>query len=289
MNAHSEGVSNQPKISPLAKPNQTQQATNSNIINSVPASSTSSMGAAAMGMPYQVFPTSPSINSSSVPPPPPPIPTMNVLQTKSNNGDVKNASNSSQSFEPPPIGCRPEIKIPANPMANLKRAPRPQPKGQDYWVDEYRQEKMNNQNDNTDHYTYSPQNEQYSNENEDQSEENDFPSETSMSSNMRAQIPDYPSNIQSPTILTQSPIPANLPPPITPTKNISSPVASPIKNVQQPNYDQNFNKIGQQSQFIQSPQQPKSNIIISTMPQVKNVPIPVHKDVRIQIVFIFKL
>lgn len=39
------------------------------------------------------------------------------------------------------MGMRPEIKIPVNPMANLRKAPRPQPKN-DYWIEEYRREKQ---------------------------------------------------------------------------------------------------------------------------------------------------
>jgi hypothetical protein len=56
MNANSQGVSNQPKISPLAQPN------NTNVVT--PATAVSSMGAAAMGMPFQVFPTGPPKTSS---------------------------------------------------------------------------------------------------------------------------------------------------------------------------------------------------------------------------------
>lgn len=39
------------------------------------------------------------------------------------------------------MGMRPEIKIPPNPMAALRKAPRPQPKN-DFWIEEYRREKQ---------------------------------------------------------------------------------------------------------------------------------------------------
>lgn len=85
------------------------------------------MGSLAMGMPFQVFPTGPAMGKNN-----------QQLSAPQSNG---NARKSPQSFEPPPMGCRPEIKIPENPMATLRRAPRPQPKG-DFWVQEYVQEKQ---------------------------------------------------------------------------------------------------------------------------------------------------
>ena len=80
-----------------------------------------SMGSLAMGMPFQVFPSGPP-----------------VKKNQQSNGSVKN---SPQTFAPPPMALRPEIKIPVNPMAALKPTPRPQPKN-DYWVQEYVEEKM---------------------------------------------------------------------------------------------------------------------------------------------------
>lgn len=80
-----------------------------------------------MGMPFQVFPTGPAMGKNN-----------QQLSAPQSNG---NARKSPQSFEPPPMGCRPEIKIPENPMTILRRAPRPQPKG-DFWVQEYVQEKQ---------------------------------------------------------------------------------------------------------------------------------------------------
>lgn len=122
-NAQSEGVTNTPKPSPLA-----QQYN-----NGAPPPPAPSMGAAAMGMPFQVFPTGPP-----APPPPPPPQQKSQLAPQSNN--APNGTKSPQSFEPPPMGYRPEIKIPVNPMATLKPAPRPQPKD-DYWVEEFRKER----------------------------------------------------------------------------------------------------------------------------------------------------
>lgn len=83
------------------------------------------MGSLAMGMPFQVFPTGPAVKNNQ------------QLAAPQTNGSNRK---SPQSFEPPPMGCRPEIKIPANPMAILRPAPRPQIKG-DFWVQEYVQEK----------------------------------------------------------------------------------------------------------------------------------------------------
>lgn len=86
------------------------------------------MGKFAGGMPFQVLPpppppkqqpSKPTQNGSGVPPPPRPPP---------------------QNFEPPPMGMRPEIKIPPNPMANLRPAPKPQI-NDNFWLEEYLKEK----------------------------------------------------------------------------------------------------------------------------------------------------
>lgn len=86
-----------------------------------------------MGMPVQVFPT------GGLPKAPPPPPPQQKLQL---NGNKANSDRKSplQTFEPPPFGCRPEIKIPANPMATLRPVPKPKPKD-DFWVEEYRKER----------------------------------------------------------------------------------------------------------------------------------------------------
>lgn len=94
------------------------------------------MPAGAHGMPVQVFPTGP--------PPPPPIPSKSQLSAPGNNANRSPSparkSPQPQNFEPPPLGCRPEIKIPSNPMATLRKVPTPKPKD-DFWVDEYRRER----------------------------------------------------------------------------------------------------------------------------------------------------
>lgn len=81
--------------------------------------------------PVQVFPQGP--------PPPPPVPKQNL---NANNGSpaVARKSPQPQSFEPPPFGCRPEIKIPPNPMLSLRKVPPPKPKEAN-WVEEYRKER----------------------------------------------------------------------------------------------------------------------------------------------------
>lgn len=104
-----------------------------------------------MGMPFQVFPTGPP----APPPPPPPSVAKKPSQGHTNGNSapapppppppvlpVERKTPVPQSFEPPPMGCRPEIKIPPNPMSNLRKAPRPQPKN-DFWIEEYRNERRN--------------------------------------------------------------------------------------------------------------------------------------------------
>lgn len=90
------------------------------------------------GMPVQVFPTGP-------PAPPPPPPKNQLLpNSNGNNGGSRSPADrrspASQSFEPPPMGFRPEIKIPPNPMARLKPTPKAEPKGE-FWKDEYIKER----------------------------------------------------------------------------------------------------------------------------------------------------
>lgn len=126
-NALSEGVTGPPKMSPLAQPNKTQQ----------PTPPPMCMAKDMTGMPFQVFPTGPP------PPPPMPIKQQQQKQTEieTQNGTRKKSPQPSQQhFEPPPIGFRPEIKIPQNPMANLKPTPRPQ-QNDDFWIEEYKSDK----------------------------------------------------------------------------------------------------------------------------------------------------
>lgn len=94
-----------------------------------------SMPSGAHGMPVQVFPTGP--------PPPPPAPSKSQLSAPNNANRSPSPSRKSpapQSFEPPPLGLRPEIKIPPNPMATLRKVPTPKPKD-DFWVEEYKRER----------------------------------------------------------------------------------------------------------------------------------------------------
>lgn len=83
-------------------------------------------------MPVQVFPTGPP-----APPPPPP---KQLIIDANKNGTQRTEKTPVKTFEPPPIGFRPEIKIPLNPMASLRPAPKPQPKD-DFWVEEYKKER----------------------------------------------------------------------------------------------------------------------------------------------------
>lgn len=89
----------------------------------------------------QVFPTGGMPRGGPPQPPPPPPPQQQHLLN--GNKAATNASDrgkSPQKFEPPPFGCRPEIKIPPNPMATLRPVPKPKPKD-DFWVEEYRKER----------------------------------------------------------------------------------------------------------------------------------------------------
>lgn len=90
--------------------------------------------ASMLGMPVQVFPQGP--------PAPPPAPKPNQLNANNGNRSpsMTRKSPQPQSFEPPPFGCRPEIKIPSNPMANLRKVAPPKPKEAN-WVEEYRKER----------------------------------------------------------------------------------------------------------------------------------------------------
>lgn len=85
-----------------------------------------------MGLPVQVFP--------SGPPAPPPVPSKAQLNVSNANRSPSLPRKTNQSLEPPPMGCRPEIKIPPNPMAALRKVPTPKEKN-DYWVEEYKKER----------------------------------------------------------------------------------------------------------------------------------------------------
>ncbi|KAM8715797.1 hypothetical protein ACLKA7_002786 [Drosophila subpalustris] len=116
----------------------------------------SSMGAAAMGMPFQVLPPPPpppqpqsqsGKNGNHVaPPPPPPQQQQSTLAPPTGRGSAPGSpatarkSPTPQRFEPPPLGFRPEIKIPSNPMAALRKVPPPVEKNT-FWKDEYCKER----------------------------------------------------------------------------------------------------------------------------------------------------
>ncbi|XP_060653813.1 basic-leucine zipper transcription factor A isoform X9 [Drosophila nasuta] len=114
----------------------------------------SSMGAAAMGMPFQVLPPPPppqpqsgkngnhAAPTAAPPPPPPQQSTLAPPGRGSAPGSPATARKSPtpQRFEPPPLGFRPEIKIPSNPMAALRKVPPPVEKNT-FWKDEYCKER----------------------------------------------------------------------------------------------------------------------------------------------------
>jgi len=118
----------------------------------------SSMGAAAMGMPFQVLPPPPPPPqpqsqgkngiqgaSAAAPPPPPPqqpstlAPPTGRLSAPGSPATSRK-SPTPQRFEPPPLGFRPEIKIPPNPMAALRKVAPPVEKNT-FWKDEYRKDR----------------------------------------------------------------------------------------------------------------------------------------------------
>ncbi|CAO1307363.1 unnamed protein product [Diamesa serratosioi] len=285
MNANSEGVSSKPKVSPLA---QTSNNINNNNNNNNMVSNGSSpqnsglppppppppaphMGAAAMGMPFQVFPTGPP-------------------QTNGNNVAKK-----PQSFAPPPMGFRPEIKIPENPMAGLRSAPRPQPKG-DYWADEYVQEKardsISNEDDARQQFSQvaSPVRQQppptppvqqtvqkqsspvqYAQRSPSPAEQREIniPVRNIILQEVRSASPlGYQGNRTPPVLNSQSSVSANIPTLFTPTKTVTvireEPQAQMYRQPQSPQVQHMY-----QQQAPSPPQQQQpggTRIIMSTMP-----------------------
>ncbi|KFB38031.1 hypothetical protein ZHAS_00005299 [Anopheles sinensis] len=240
-NANSEGVTGQPKVSPLAQNNGSNHSSNGSSNGSHnPVSPAATLGAAAMGMPFQVFPTGPPA------PPPPPPPTGRVVPGANGAGTSKpmpppppppgpaevRKSPRPQVFEAPPMGMRPEIKIPPNPMANLRKAPRPQPKN-DFWIEEYRREKQQDSGPPIPRPVPPPSYSYTSRDLDDEVAKNTLnrtdgltvrgdPQKRSPSpSNLtkpRENGSASTSSIKTPPVYGQSPVPPNLPPPITPTK-----------------------------------------------------------------------
>ncbi|XP_053691822.1 uncharacterized protein LOC128740309 [Sabethes cyaneus] len=254
-NAQSEGVAGQPKVSPLAQ-NNGSSSNNSNGNGQIAVSPAATLGAAAMGMPFQVFPNEPPA------PPPPPPPSMAKLsppgQTNGNGAPAPppppppSASSSEKKtarpkvFEPPPMGCRPEIKIPPNPMASLRKAPRPQPKN-DFWIEEYRNEKLNempNRPPQTLFHSNRETDDEVAKNTQNRTEELTAPIESPKKrspspSNLTKLLENGSrvSSIKTPPVYSQSPIPASLPPPITPIK-VSHPLSDPsISSSETPQQD----------------------------------------------------
>ncbi|KAM7352000.1 uncharacterized protein ACRADG_004679 isoform 2-T2 [Cochliomyia hominivorax] len=203
-NAQAEGATGQ------------QQQNRPTVANQSPGSAspnaTAAMGAAALGMPFQVLPPPPppapgkNLNGGSAPAPPPPPPssssnfsnTGTTLAPPTSNdsggaggrGSAPNSPNmprkspTPQRFEPPPMGFRPEIKIPPNPMAALRKVPPPVEKNT-FWKDEYVKERSkspmvessNNNNNNNNNSSSNNNN----NNNSNVIEQNDSVNSTSSS------------------------------------------------------------------------------------------------------------
>jgi hypothetical protein len=207
MNANSPGVQSQPKVSPLAQhstnghntvPQTPQTPSSTGVPPPPPPPPAPSMGSLAMGMPFQVLPPGglPVKNNKQLSPP-------------QNNGNINRKSPSS--FDPPPMGCRPEIKIPSNPMSLLKQTPRPQPKD-DFWVQEYVQEKR---------------------ESSDPKEEEQTRVMSPPVSYQQQQMPLYqPSPVSSPQMKIQSPqSPMKFVSPPQPPPRSPSPLEQHIRNI----------------------------------------------------------
>lgn len=128
-------MSGAPKVSPLAQnnnngysaPQSPQTSPNANVSNVAsppPPPPPPPMGQMAMGMPFQVLPSLPAAKAANQ---------QQKLSPTQTNGSAKK---SPQTFESPPMGCRPQIIIPENPMATLRKVPRPQQRD-NYWVEEF--------------------------------------------------------------------------------------------------------------------------------------------------------
>lgn len=293
----------QPKVSPLAQ--NSTNGNNSSAVQSAPQTPQTpqtpqsgsipppppppSMGSLAMGMPFQVFPTGPAVKNNN-----------QQLSTPQTNG---NNRKSPKSFEPPPMGCRPEIKIPANPMALLKSAPRPQPKS-DYWIQDYVQEKGRDSTPSEDEvrqqFASSPviqqQQRQYS------SMPSPPPAPQKQQSPIRyaQRSPSPPEhrdfsgpvrNVKLEDLRTASPVQVNrsspvmspspsLPSPMTPMKNVTM---EPLQTYNQPQSYQQPQQVYQQPQQNYQPtqqnyQQPTqgARIILSTMPNKQHLQAQQH-------------
>lgn len=240
------------------------------------------------------------------PPPPPPPPKANPPlpnQLTPNNPPHVNGGSKSQenneSFEPPPMGCRPEIKIPPNPIAGLKRSPRPQPKD-DYWIEEYRQEKGTGPQPvySRSPAPMSPTEPRYMEQQQQQSIQVSSPVKANPPMSPPApppmpMSPPMPAAVTmrsespvryTPPHLSMSPIPSNLPPPINPIK---TPISSPVKEDVQPTYQKQISQQQHTPYKVETPITPMEpqfsnhsysepekarRIIMSTMPQMREQP-----------------
>lgn len=131
-NANMEGVTNQPKPSPVAQVNISTASTRDarSLIISLQLNNQPAVPRAPVRLP--------NTHMTPVQVLPPPMPQAKLKpHTESRSPSLSRKS--PQVFEPPPLGCRPEIKIPPNPMASLRKVPSPKPKD-DFWVEEYRKE-----------------------------------------------------------------------------------------------------------------------------------------------------
>ena len=237
------------------------------------------MGSLAMGMPFQVFPTGPAVKNNH----------QQQLSAPQTNG---NNRKSPQAFEPPPMGCRPEIKIPANPMTLLKSAPRPQPKG-DYWVQEYVQDKARDsipsEEEIRQQFASSPIIQQHQSTPSSahvQKQQSPLrfaqrspspPNQRDFSDQIRnLKLEDVrtssPNQVnRSSPVMAHSPIPSSLPSPAMTAKQVMmEPIQAP--KTPSPNYQQQLSY--QQPAPQQTYQQPQAQAIYQPLPQASFTPLP---------------
>ncbi|XP_044571979.1 protein piccolo isoform X5 [Drosophila ananassae] len=193
----------------------------------------SAMGAAAMGMPFQVLPPPPppqplgqtgkngtSAAAAAAPPPPPPqqpstlAPPTGRLSAPGSPATARK-SPTPQRFEPPPLGFRPEIKIPPNPMAALRKVPPPVEKNT-FWKDEYCKDRSKSP---LPEVTAAPT-EGYTNGNSNSNGNGNGNS----SSNSPSDVVDAPRSAPAPSVESNN---GNSYIPYTPTTQQQPPVASP--------------------------------------------------------------
>ncbi|SPP85748.1 Hypothetical predicted protein [Drosophila guanche] len=234
-------------------------------------SAANSMGAAAMGMPFQVLPPPPppqpqtqgkngnqfGAAAAAAPPPPPPqqpstlAPPAGRLSAPGSPATARK-SPTPQRFEPPPLGFRPEIKIPANPMAALRKVPPPVEKNT-FWKDEYVKDRSKSPLPETSGGGISNQNGDYNgsgnySNNYSNSDAVDGPKsfDNSNSNNNNSYSPYTPTQPQQPKT-----------PPMQQQQQYPTPPATPQQQQQQ-----------QQQQEQQSPRQEFRSVAMPTSPTV---------------------